>query len=267
MKDGYYDKLLRDFDLQNCRPVRSPSWNPHTEEEEEGPLPEQEISKFRMAVGKLIWCLVNRPDLSYVIKELTAHLQTPTMADYSHLKWVLRFLQGSQHWILRLQCDFNFEVDKPMLMVDANWAGNEFGRSTSNGTLFLDGFLVQAFCKTQSVIALSMCEAELLVANYGVAEGFLLGSILEEMGIEPTTLEVYIDSSSTLQFICKRGLGRLRHIRIRELWLQDQLRLGTIKLVKIPSQDNVADIMTRRLTPKKFQEQARRLGLRDEADP
>ncbi len=78
-------------------------------------------------------------------------------------------------------------------------------------------------------------------------------------------LEVQVDASSTLQLICKRGPGRLRHIDIRELWLQDQLRLGTINLVKIQSEDNVADIFTKHLTPQNFEKQAKRLGLVDTA--
>ena len=107
--------------------------------------------------------------------------------------------------------------------------------------------------------------AELLSINYGASEGFLLCSILEEIGIDSAQLQIVSDSSSARQVICRRGLGRLRHMKVRQLWLQDQLRLNTIALVPVASEDNTADIFTKHLTPRVFEAHCRALGLKDEA--
>ena len=265
MKDGYFAQLLTDFDMLQCRAVRSPSWAQEKEDTEAIPLTASDGSKFRMGVGKLQWSKSSRPELSYVVKELATHLQDPTTLDMAHLHRVLRFIQGSQHWVLELRPDFTFDLEHPILMSDSNWAGNEGGKSTSGGLLLLDGFLIENYCKTQSIIALSSCEAELLAINYGASEGFLLCSILEEIGIEAAQLQIISDSSSARQVICRRGLGRLRHMKVRQLWLQDQLRLNTIALVPIASEDNTADIFTKHLTPRFFETHCRALGLKDEA--
>ena len=54
-------------------------------------------------------------------------------------------------------------------------------------------------------------------------------------------------------------------MKVRQLWLQDQLRLNTIALVPVASEDNTADIFTKHLTPRVFETHCRALGLKDEA--
>ena len=99
MKDGYFAQLLTDFDMLQCRAVRSPSWVQEKEDAEAIPLTASDGSKFRMGVGKLQWSKSSRPELSYVVKELATHLQDPSTLDMAHLHRVLRFIQGSQHWV------------------------------------------------------------------------------------------------------------------------------------------------------------------------
>eukprot|EP00972_Heterocapsa_arctica_P058445 8622557-Heterocapsa_arctica.AAC.1 len=54
------------------------------------------------------------------------------------------------------------------VMTDAGWRGDEQGRSTSGAILSLSGWTLQTLSRTQSVVALSSCEAELLAMSIGV---------------------------------------------------------------------------------------------------
>ncbi len=56
------------------------------------------------------------------------------------------------------------------------------------------------------------------------------------------------DSSAAKSFASRRGLGRMRHIEIRNLWLQKAVREGNVELSKIPGESNPADLMTKILT-------------------
>ena len=46
--------------------------------------------------------------------------------------------------------------------------------------------------------------------------------------------------------IIKRlGLGRVRHLAVADLWVQQKLRLGIFTVAKWPSLENPADLMTK----------------------
>ena len=46
------------------------------------------------------------------------------------------------------------------------------------------------------------------------------------------------DSSAVKSFVCRRGLGKMRHIAIRDLWLQKEVREGKLKVRKVPGMEN-----------------------------
>eukprot|EP00972_Heterocapsa_arctica_P097931 14449395-Heterocapsa_arctica.AAC.1 len=80
------------------------------------------------------------------------------------------------------------------------------------------------------------------------------------------TLILTTDSSSAANSTKRRGLGRMRHMDIRELWLQDEVRAGAVKIEKIEGLKNVADMLTKALPRPRFNELSTLLGLVDEQD-
>eukprot|EP00972_Heterocapsa_arctica_P079640 11735561-Heterocapsa_arctica.AAC.1 len=49
---------------------------------------------------------------------------------------------------------------------------------------------------------------------------------------------------------------------IRELWLQDEIRNKTLRIDRINSADNTADVLTKALTSAKFAQHIDALGLK-----
>ena len=116
--------------------------------------------------------------------------------------------------------------------------------------------------RTQSVVALSSCEAELIAMSSGATDAKLVQSLLSEFG-ERYVIQLVTDSSSARAVTQRRGLGRLRHIALRELWLQQEVRDGAIVVGTVPTLQNVADILTKAVTPaSKHIEAPNRLGVR-----
>ena len=265
MKEGYFEQLLSENGLLNSKPVNSPCWTENTSNSSSAdrvPLSANRMTNYRSAVGKLSWSLCCRPELAYVCKELAKQNQLPCELDSQHLKRVLRFVAGTLHVVLELTCDHEGQFDHPWEHVDSSWAPKPSCRSTSGMVLAIDGFHLSTGCKTQAVVALSSCEAELLSTNHAATEGLFLCHVLQELGFEPV-LHIYTDSSSNLAILSKRGVGRMRHLEAKTLWLQDQLRDKAIVMHKIASEDNLADIFTKHLSPKPFQKKMCALGLKD----
>lgn len=67
-------------------------------------------------------------------------------------------------------------------------------------------------------------------------------------------------SSAAKSFVARRGLGRIRHIEVRDLWLQQEVAKGVVKVVKVPGEENSADLMTKHLHMKEIR---RRLAAMD----
>lgn len=54
-------------------------------------------------------------------------------------------------------------------------------------------------------------------------------------------------SSVAIGVVGRRRLCRLHHVHAQELWLQQEVREGRLRLVKTPGPENVADILTSRM--------------------
>jgi hypothetical protein len=59
------------------------------------------------------------------------------------------------------------------------------------------------------------------------------------------TLET--DSSAAKSFAARRGLGKMRHMDARYLWLQGEVLKKTVKVLKVKGEENPADLMTKYL--------------------
>ena len=118
-----------------------------------------------------------------------------------------------------------------------------------------------SWARTQSVVTLSSCEAELLSLNTGAAEEKWLQNLLAEMGIQ-TQLVLETDSSAAQAVTHMLGVGRMRHVAIRTVWLQDEVRAKRLEIRKVAGAVNDADMMTKALQPKRLMDLAMRVGLR-----
>ena len=124
----------------------------------------------------------------------------------------------------------------------------------------LGGHCIKCWSVTQHAYALSSAEAELyaLVEGSTRAKGIL--TLAWELGFRDLSNSIVLgtDSSAAKQFVSRQGLGKMRHLQIRDLWLQKEVSEGRIKVVKVKGDHNPADILTKVLTVKDL---AEKLGL------
>ena len=105
--------------------------------------------------------------------------------------------------------------------------------------------------RAQTLVALSSCEAEFNAALKGGRELQEVGQLLQEWGREmPLVLKG--DSSACEGVLSREGVGRLKHIEVKQLWLQQQIGERKIGFDKIPRTINSADCFTKHWTPDTF---------------
>ena len=130
----------------------------------------------------------------------------------------------------------------------------------------IDSNVVASSSRTQKSISLSSCEAELLALTAACAEGIFLREAVSFCTQRPAELIVYTDSASARQFLARQGLGRLRHLDLRLLWLQDLVRSHQLRLSAVPGPENLADLQTKALKADRIRYLLHGFKVRDEAN-
>ena len=105
------------------------------------------------------------------------------------------------------------------------------------------GYTVLHWCRMQDTIALSSAEAELKAACKGVQEALGLRTAIEFLVGTSLPLTHYTDASATHGVIKRRGAGAIKHLTVRQLWLQEVMRDPNNCSLKISRSDNPADIL------------------------
>ena len=65
-----------------------------------------------------------------------------------------------------------------------------------------------------------------------------------EMGIK-VRIRVSTDASAAKGIASRRGLGKIRHIEVHQLWVQDKVANGEIEVRKVDGKANLADMLTK----------------------
>ena len=108
--------------------------------------------------------------------------------------------------------------------------------------------VIKTWSSTQKQLTLSSEEAELMAMAKGATEAIGLTQLFEEWG-RPRAVEVRKDSSAAVGTVHRRGNGKLRHVNINDLWLQERVHEGSLTVTKVSGAENLADILT--MTPRR----------------
>jgi hypothetical protein len=167
------------------------------------------------------------------------------------------------------------------MYVDADFAGmwHQEHSALRENVLSHTGYII-TFCdcpihwasKLQSEIALSTTKAEYIALSMVTRELLPLCHIVQEIHqhslvhiplpatfntTKSSTLQatqVYEDNASCIVIThCEGSKQCTKHISIKWHHFRDQIRNGNIKIVKIDTHSNWADILTKPLGPQKFQ--------------
>ena len=129
--------------------------------------------------------------------------------------------------------------------VDSDWAGDRATRkSTSGGMIFRGYHLIKSWSSNQQIVALSSGEAELYVLTQGAAQTLGIVSMTRDLG-EALKAVVKSDSSAALAISQRVGLGKVRHLEVQYLWIQERHSNKQIDLRKVKGEQNPADMLTK----------------------
>ena len=106
--------------------------------------------------------------------------------------------------------------------------------------------LLKSWSTTQSLIAMSSGEAEFYGIVKGSSTGLGIKAILMDMGVQSGSelISINTDASAAMGMASRKGLGKVRHIDVSQLWIQQKVAEGIIRLRKVPGTLNLSNHLT-----------------------
>ena len=102
--------------------------------------------------------------------------------------------------------------------------------------------VIKSWSSTQQTISLSSAEAELYAMSKAAVQAVGLSQLLRDFG-KTSTIVVQSDSIAALAIVQREGLGRTRHIQVQYLWMQQEINSGKLRVKKVGTDRNVADLI------------------------
>jgi hypothetical protein len=207
------------------------------------PLSEEDAASYASNAGSGLFHALDRPDLQFTVGRLMSHISCPNELDQLCLKLFGRYL------IDKTECVWHYEY-QPLpkcltVLGDSDWATNEeHRRSVDCVHEYFGRHLWDTSSSTQDLVATSSGVAEFYAQVRGAALGIQNQNIMKQCDLN---LEVQLgcDASAARGMMQKQGGGRVKHIDIKYLWIQQFIRDGKLKVFKVDTTLNTADLGTK----------------------
>uniref|UniRef100_A0A2N9EGT6 CCHC-type domain-containing protein n=1 Tax=Fagus sylvatica TaxID=28930 RepID=A0A2N9EGT6_FAGSY len=223
---NYIRKVLEKFSMLDAKPVSTPLANHFRLSGSQCPKNEEEIENmskvpYASAVECLMYAMVcTRPDLAHAVSTVSRQPGTNSVVGY----------------------------------VDADYAGEVDDRRSTTGYVFtLSGGPICWKSTLQSIVTMSITEAEYMAVAEAAKEALSLKGLVKELGLNQSGVQMHCDSQSAI-YLAKNQVyhARTKHIDVRFHKIRELIVTGDIILKKVHTSENAADMLTKPVTTTKF---------------
>jgi hypothetical protein len=176
-------------------------------------------------------------------------MHDPREPNLTAMKRILHYLQGTLDYSLLLCRSSSSDL---VVYTDADWADClDTRRSMSGYAVFLGDNLVFWSAKRQTIVSRSSAKAEYRVVANGVAEATWLRQLLHELQTLPSRCTiVYCDNISTV-YLSTNPIQhqRTKHVEIDLHFARENVVIGQVRVLHVPTTSQFADIFTKELPP------------------
>ncbi|GKE67040.1 hypothetical protein Tco_1521201 [Tanacetum coccineum] len=185
---------------------------------------------------------------------------TPKVSHLHAVKRIFRYLKGQPKLGLWYPRDSSFDL---VAYSDSDYAGASLDRkSTTGGCQFLGCRLISWQCKKQTVVATSSTKAEYVAAASCCGQVLWIQNQMLDYGYNFMHTMINIDNNSTI-CIVKNPVShtKTKHIEIRYHFIRDCYDKKLIQVVKIHTDNNFADLLTKALDVRRFEYLIASIGM------
>ncbi|KAK6149390.1 hypothetical protein DH2020_016915 [Rehmannia glutinosa] len=239
---SYIDKILAKFNMENSK---------------KGSLP------FRH-VGSLMYAMLcTRPDICYAVGVVSRYQSNPGEEHWVAVKHILKYLRRTRDYML-VYSSGSLET---IGYTDSDFQGDIDSRKSTSGYVYtLYGGAICWRSVKQTCVADSTTEAEYVAASEAAKEVVWLKKFFIDLEVIPCAdrpITLYCDNSGAVaQSKEPRFHKRQKHIERKYHLIRDFIQRGDTMVVKIASEENLADPFTKSLPERVFERHVNSMGLK-----
>ncbi|GJU85661.1 putative ribonuclease H-like domain-containing protein [Tanacetum coccineum] len=232
-QDKYVDEILKKFRFSTVKIASTPMETSKPLMKDEN-AEDVDVQLYRSMIGSLMYLTSSRPDIIY--------------------------LKGQPKLGLWYPEDSPFDLEA---YSDSNYAGVSLDRkSTTGGCQFLGSRLISWQCKKQTIVANSTTEAEYVAATSCCGQVLWIQNQMLDYGYNFMNTKIFIDNESTICIVKNPVFhSKTKNIEIRHHIIRDSNEKKLIQMIKIHTDQNVVDLLTKAFDVGRFQYLSACIGM------
>ncbi|GJX33134.1 retrovirus-related pol polyprotein from transposon TNT 1-94 [Tanacetum coccineum] len=224
-QDKYVVDILKKFDFITVKTASTPTeTNKALIKDEEAE--NVDVHLYRSMIGSLMYLTASRPDIMFAVCACARFQVTPKTSHLHAVKRIFRYLKGQPKLGLWYPRDSPFDLEA---FSDSDYAGASLDRkSTTGGCQFLG-------------------KRQVLWIQIWIQNQML------DYGFNFMNTKIYIDSESTICIVKNPVFhSKTKHIEIRHHFIKDSYEKRLIRVIKIYTDHNVTDLLTKAFDVSRF---------------
>lgn len=259
----YITQIAQTLQLEDSKGSRYPLDPGYFKLDDDQLLPSN--TEFRKIIGMLLYISTNsRPDISAAVGILAQKVSKPRQIDYNESRRIVKYLSSTKDLSLCLSIN---NSNTPLIAYsDANWAENRVDRKSTSGLICLVyGGTVSWSSKKQDVVSISTTESEYYALAETIREVNWLRQLLTDFHIQiPHPIPIMSDNQSCIKMSTNEKFSnRTKHIAVRYHFAKDSIQNDLVELIYVPTEINVADMLTKPLNGTKIKSLRELANLRE----
>ncbi|KAJ9546750.1 hypothetical protein OSB04_019293 [Centaurea solstitialis] len=266
----YIDKILKRFRMDESKKGFIPMQHGIVLSKSQCPVSSLDQDRMKSvpyasAIGSIMYAMLcTRPDVAYSVSVTSRYQQNPGEPHWVAVKNILKYLRRTKDMFLvfggsedeisvKGYSDASFQTDR-----------DDF-RSQSGYVFTLNGGAISWKSSKQDTIADSTTEAEYIAASDVAKEAVWLRNFLSDLRVVASVsrpIDIFCDNSGAVaQAKEPREHHKSRHVLRKYHLIREIIGRGDVRICKIPTEENVADPLTKPLARVKHEAHANSIGM------
>ncbi|KAJ9547497.1 hypothetical protein OSB04_020040 [Centaurea solstitialis] len=266
----YIDKILKRFRMDESKKGFIPMQHGIVLSKAQCPVSSEDQDKMKSvpyasAIGSIMYAMLcTRPDVAYSISVTSRYQQNRGEAHWVAIKNILKYMRQTKEMFLV----FGGSEDEISVTryTDASFQTDRDDFKSQSGDVFtLNGGAISWKSSKQDTIADSTTEAEYIAASDAAKEAVWLRNFISDLRVVASIsrpIDIYCDNSGAVaQAKEPREHHKSRHVLRKYHLIREIIGRGHVRICKIPTDENVADPLTKLLARAKHEGHASSIGM------
>jgi hypothetical protein len=213
------------------------------------------VQEYQKQIGSLMYLMTKtRPDIAFAVSCCARFMSNPDATHFRALDRVWKYLAGTVDFsLVYTPSEHRLHLSG---FVDSDWGGDYPTRKSTTGYIFFYANApVSWSSKIQKTVALSSCEAEYMALKEAIKEFVWLTSLFDGIGsLKTCNSKILLTDNQSAIDLSKNPEyhARSKHIDIQYHYVREIIQSGQVSLKYVSTKDNIADVLTKPLSPAIF---------------